>query len=845
MQQQQQQQKPPQYQFQFQHQMQVLEPSSDHQNGFSQQQQQQQQNHHHQQSQLHSQLQQQSQSTPQLQTLQNRARSTSESQRTLRAEKRMGRLFRQQSSSAIHSSASTSLNQSISHTKQLSLDQIPLSTTSNTDQEDSLSPNEINHDVNGFVHSNNSSISSQVGSSTSTSTTPSISSNQTIRKFGFLNINTNNSINPTNNSGSTSTFASVSSPEIMSPNIHSNISLSTINSIDNTNNNSNTTNMNTLQQIDESKFKFRSDSSFSKLSTLQEDTNSNNSNSNNSNNNNSNSLDTLLLMSKKFVFFHKQFLIGLESLNIKNLNFSMTNFNVYLTVLETVEKKLFQKGHDQITNSMKAHLTLSLINSMSDLQKFIENLKLYFKSNNLDTPLSSLRMTYFNLFSLFLELTNICKIIIPFSHRSIISSSNNLRNNSINLKNKQNFIINRIPAPNPQLPSQTIITSNQNSFDGITNRQPSISRQYSKLDRQDSDLSIASNSIDSSIISTDELYDLIGYTVQAAHVVFNQMNNAIAKSAILVSENKTLDPNSQDFERQNNSNSNNNNNNNNLNNIVIKVKELTNQCLASIEQTKKVENCLLIVKKNNSNSSIELETQKNLYEQTNLFMKSIISILAATKMAIQDLPSLNDVRSSLSILTRATKELTIKLESSSLKQSVLNNVTSTTSLVDQPNLLSIPSMGNFNFDPQQIQSPTLESNNSNNNNNNIRRINKLRQIPEQNENMIGTMKQYIKNLEINTSDLIINQSQAPLSVTTPLIASIGPSVANAVLPIKSPLKTSSANLNSTFISSQHSNLTTIDGNLQNGSTTPLHNGNIQNEYNPFDRLITSRNTSGQ
>ncbi|GAV30204.1 hypothetical protein PMKS-003713 [Pichia membranifaciens] len=670
--------------------------------------------------------------------------------------------------------------------------------TTTAGQEDSIAPHDGQQDIN-FVHSNSSSISSQVGSSTSSSTTPSISSNQTTRKFGFPMAG----------------VVGISSPEIVSPNTYSNVSVSTI-----------VTNPDSMVSQDESmKLKYREN--FSKMSTLSEKVDI--------------SLDTLLSMSKKFVFFHRRFLSTLESLNI-SISLSKTNFNVYLTVLDNVERKFVQKGHEQITESMKAHLKASLVNSMKDLRKYIENLKLYFKSSNLDVTISSLRMSYFTLFSLFIELANICKFIVPFSNRNTHFSQNGQSSGSINnnpstvrlnnssiSKNKPPFIINRVPPPNPQVSSQI-----------ASSRQASLSRQHSKLDRQDSDLSTSSSQAaetsNNSVMEDEKLFDLIAHTVQAAHVVYSQMNEAIAKSAIMIAENRNSDIEDQTTDSEDEKSV-------SVNTIAMKVKELTNQCLASMEQTKNVENCLTIVKNPNFSASSDTDAHRNIYEQTNLFLKSIISILAATKSAIEDIPALNEVRSSLSILTRATKELTIKLESSSLKQSVLNNTPSTTSLVDQPNLSSIPSMGNLTFDQQQqqqsivqgIQSPVLQQQMESNS---IRRINKLRQIPEHNENMMGTMKQHIMNLELSAGEMF---NQPSLGVTTPLIASIGPAVANAVLPIKSPLKTAStANLNSTF----KSNTSTIDGtlnggNTSTGATTPLYfgDGNMQAEYNPFDRLV--------
>ncbi|GMF70857.1 unnamed protein product [[Candida] boidinii] len=103
--------------------------------------------------------------------------------------------------------------------------------------------------------------------------------------------------------------------------------------------------------------------------------------------------------------------------------------------------------------------------------------------------------------------------------------------------------------------------------------------------------------------------------------------------------------------------------------IAQKAKELTTFCVGAMERTKKMKTVLNLIR---SVESPTEEQKARTYEETNLFLKSIITILAATKSAINDIPLLNEIRGALSNLTRATKELTIKLETSSLKNSVMN-----------------------------------------------------------------------------------------------------------------------------------------------------------------------------
>lgn len=777
------------------------------------------------------------------QPLSGRSRSYSESQRSItRAEKRMGRLFRQNSSSAtVNGSNSTSIaNTNMKH--QISTDEHLRDQQTNEAKEQNLqnqeyelqqqqipqeqlqnlttrAEDEKSHIVSSiireetisenpllekeFVHSNSSSISSQLGSSTSSSTTPSINSNYTPRKFGFNN----------------TAMLGVSSPDITSTmNLHSNLS-SSINTHTNTD-------FIFSPQDENSKSKYQQISQkehFTKLSTLSETVDD--------------SLHKLLILSEKFVALHKQFILTLNN-SALDIDISTKNFDVFVAVFENVEKKSNQKDLDEINENMKAILSLSLVNAMTDLKQLIENLKLYLKSDNLSISSFSLRTTYYSLFSIFTELSSICQLIVSLPKRLQLDpdfNNNHNHNYTNNLSKTNNVLGQKIKT---SINQTRIPSANQPSLPG---RQPSISRQYKsekqEMDpvisnaQQDPNISnnsssnntvIINNNNNSIIIDDDVIFDLINHTIQAAQAVFNQMNNAIAKSAMLIAGNNNISNNNDKADDGSSKE---------LNNIAFKVKDLTNQCLLSMEQTKKLKAGLNMIKNSTSNSYSDIDLNKNIYEQTNLFLKSIINILAATKSAIEDIPTLNEVRSSLSVLTRATKELTIKLKSSALKQSVLNNAPPSSILDEQPKLSSIPSIANFAQEqpPQSTQSPIL-------------RTNKLKQIPEQNEKL--SMKPPHLNLDLgmnnSTSDSVL---QTPLPVTTPLIASIGPAVASAVLPIKSPLK------QPTVLGGSGANPTTFNPSIQSivensssTSTTPLYFGDgnsnaMQAEYNPFDRLI--------
>ncbi|TID30132.1 hypothetical protein CANINC_001294 [Pichia inconspicua] len=678
-----------------------------------------------------------------------RSRSYSETQRSsTRAEKRMGRLFRQNSTAATTPTLPTTTTSStipIYHQNNESVDpkdetfepQPPLHHHHNQNQPSQHSQNsQHSQHSQQSQHSQSSSISSQFGSSTST--TPSINSSSNTRKF--------------------------SNTQITSPEINSNY----------------IPHVEVQQSV--------TSNAFTKLSTLTEIEDD------------KIPIQKLIELAKRFILFHRQLVNTIQMIKIDLLPISK-NFDVFCAVLENVEKKLDQKEPSDITETLSSHLTVSLVNSLSDVIKFVENLKLYFKTKNLNVSNFQLRLTYYNLFSLFVELSQIVQIIIP------INSNKPLFNQNLHHHQQQ--------QQQQQIPQSQRLAKNK-----LTQQKNNLRQFSNKLDRQDSDPNNLPNTENTSPIDDNQIIDLIGQTIQAAQAVFSQLNNAIAKSAMMIAED--------------NNNNKISNENVNIDNISFKIKDLTNQCLNSMEQTKKVSVCLNMLKVPSDYNISENDLYKNIYEQTNLFLKSIINILATTKGAIDDLPALNNVRSSLSTLTRATKELTIKLESSHLKQSVLNNTPSSTTLIDQPKLSSIPSIVNIQSDHMispPLQNPAdLTS---------IRRANmKLRQIPEQNENS----PLYLKNpmhLEINTSTTGHHSESAilptPLSVTTPLIASIGPTVASQVLPINSP-----AHMNLPTQSSQ-----SIDynlNNLNNSTSTPVRTPQFmadgtQNEYNPFDRMF--------
>ncbi|KAH3662512.1 hypothetical protein OGAPHI_005764 [Ogataea philodendri] len=446
-------------------------------------------------------------------------------------------------------------------------------------------------------------------------------------------------------------------------------------------------------------------------------------------------LTDVMKLARKTRYVYMEFLTVLKHLGI-TVNTSSSLFNSFSNLFEFLGRRLQEGDREYIQDSFRVQLVAQTLEVLKDLRKVTEHLS--FPSQLISsTAEESIRMAYFSVFSLVVELTGACKILVPsFAPKTHARNGRSIQLSAAPLVTpklrSQPPKVNRAPPANPQHP-QTI---------PVPARQPSIHRPPVKLDtsvsslsRQDSDLSLVS-SVEHST-DNEKLYEIINFTTQAAQGVFTHLNDALAKSAISTAQNtQNAPPDDQD-----------------LPNFARKVKELTTQCMSSMEQTKRIKGVLNSIR---ASPRLDEDQQKKLYEETNFFLKSIISFLAATKGALQDIPALNEVRGALSNLTRATKELTIRLETSVLKQSVTN-------ATEQPPLSSIPSVANFQnthaaqeLNTRTVGSPSLAD---------------AAEFPQQG----------VKSLQTSGLDHV-----APLPVTTPLVASIGPTAASVVLPLTSP-----------------------------------------------------------
>ncbi|KAI3405816.2 SOG2 [Candida oxycetoniae] len=132
--------------------------------------------------------------------------------------------------------------------------------------------------------------------------------------------------------------------------------------------------------------------------------------------------------------------------------------------------------------------------------------------------------------------------------------------------------------------------------------------------------------------------------------------------------------------------------------IAAKIKELTNLCALSLEIIKRLTTRLVTIRNNASQT-----TKKMFVEDVNQFLKSIVQILATVKGIVVDLPILEDVRASMSSLTKTAKEVTYMLEISSYKALLTEPANAATSQTSQQ------SQNQPLFTPTAAHAPSLPS----------------------------------------------------------------------------------------------------------------------------------------
>lgn len=479
------------------------------------------------------------------------------------------------------------------------------------------------------------------------------------------------------------------------------------------------------------------------------------------------SSDVALKLAQKFRFIYCEFVqiarrIGLD----KTITLNVGSYPAFAQQLEAAENKKTAEALERVAPP----LVMALLAVAVDLRTLMDGVDLSANSLSASNDTETLRLSYFAFYSLLIEAVALCRMMAPGlkmkrrQQPSLHKASSSLSGLPRSISQVRTLAVTgRVPAA-----SANAVPARQQ-----INRPPLKVDTTLGLNRQDSDFSMAS--ANQEVTDDDKLYELIGHTIQASQVVFSQLNSAISKSAI----NTARDTESEQDE---------------LDHVGQKIKEVTVHCVASLEQTKRLKSTLVSV----TNSPDDAMLQRSLYDETNTFLKSIISILAAIKGAIPDIPSLNEVRGSLSNLTRATKELTIRLERSALKQRVLVTA-SGISPTEQPSLSAIPSVSNFQGMPPQ--QPQHQQHSSNTSGSTASTTSSGLMISSQHSQhspsppLTGnstplspmdakdalSMKQHIRNHQAD------RKMQTPL--TTPLSASIGPTAASAVLPAASATST--------------------------------------------------------
>jgi len=168
----------------------------------------------------------------------------------------------------------------------------------------------------------------------------------------------------------------------------------------------------------------------------------------------------------------------------------------------------------------------------------------------------------------------------------------------------------------------------------------------------------------------ENLYRAIDIATSNAQVVFSELTKAIANSAIASASNNSSTVISQSVAKQ--------------------VKELTGICMTSMDITKRLKTKLITIRNNPST-----QTKRGFWDDVNLFLKTIIQTFQSVKGIMQDLPILNEIRGSMSNLTKNTKDLTLLLEASSYKSMASESSSSSTNANTGHGPVTVPSLSNI------------------------------------------------------------------------------------------------------------------------------------------------------
>lgn len=101
--------------------------------------------------------------------------------------------------------------------------------------------------------------------------------------------------------------------------------------------------------------------------------------------------------------------------------------------------------------------------------------------------------------------------------------------------------------------------------------------------------------------------------------------------------------------------------------IAAKVKDLTEKCFQSMNLSEVLNSRLDLISSADPEQYNLTAEKSTTWECINAFLKSIIAILANTKLIMKDLPILNEVRPNLASLAKITKDVTVIVDMSSYK----------------------------------------------------------------------------------------------------------------------------------------------------------------------------------
>ncbi|AMD20540.1 HDL204Cp [Eremothecium sinecaudum] len=355
-------------------------------------------------------------------------------------------------------------------------------------------------------------------------------------------------------------------------------------------------------------------------------------------------------------------------------------------VLEQAEDPADSLIHDQLLVNLSTGI-ISVFKQVIGLLR--KNFNSFFRANDICFS----RMFYMTLLCSYTEIFNVWNLVVPetvrrkkptvnarqrsfsvqalhnYKHLPTRQRSNTLQRATNLTQSSSNMptqapLISQLPLnspPNsknatPSIPSTGVTSSlaGTTNMDSRSDSSPRALRTDSQVHLQASKRNIESQGNDSPNQSNTaldnnidaQLYHTLRTVVGMVNVVYSQLTQAIQLSAIAstTDEQHGITPA-----------------------IAAKVKELTETCFQSMELSKGLKARLALITSSDVEQYNTTAEKLTTWECINAFLKSIIAILANTKVIMKDLPILNEVRPNLASLAKITKDVTVILDMSSYK----------------------------------------------------------------------------------------------------------------------------------------------------------------------------------